>query len=109
MTPRDAEAFARIAVHIAQIESYVAMAGADWADDAMAVDAILKRLEEIGEQAKRVGAGVLAEFPEVDWVGVKGIRDVIAHDYDDVDVEIIRASLADDLPGLKKAVVRALS
>ena len=49
MTPRDREALERI-----------------WSDDGMAVDAVAKRLEEIGEQAKRITSDTLGAMPDVD-------------------------------------------
>ena len=54
-------------------------------DDRIALDAIAKRIEEIGELAKRLDPGcwprcpgVLARMPRVDWNGVKGMRSFIA-------------------------------
>jgi uncharacterized protein with HEPN domain len=73
----------------------------------MAVDAIAKRIEEIGEVAKRLTPETLATMPGIDWRGVKGMREVIAHDYDDVDVEALEGVVRDDLPGLRAAVSAA--
>jgi len=78
MTPRDREGLARIIECADAINAYVERAGDNWPDDSMAVDAIAKRLEEIGEQAKRITADTLGAMPEIDWVNVKGMRDVIA-------------------------------
>ena len=109
MTPRDREILRRIVECIDAVEGYTARVGANWADDDMAVDAIAKRVEEIGEVAKRLTPDALATMPGVDWRGVKGIRDVMAHDYLDVETDVIADVVADYLPGLRAEISRVLS
>jgi len=103
MTPRDREELARIIECADAINAYVERAGDNWPDDSMAVDAIAKRLEEIGEQAKRITADTLGAMPEIDWVNVKGMRDVIAHDYMDVQIEVVVDVVQHHLPALRRA------
>lgn len=109
MTPRDRDALERIIDCIRAVDAYTTRVGADWPTDDMAVDAIAKRIEEIGEVAKRLAPETLMTMQGVDWRGVKGIREVIAHDYDDVDVEILAGVIRDNLPDLRAAVSRALA
>ncbi len=109
MTPRDKEALERIIECADAINAYVERTGGDWSDDNMAVDAIAKRLEEIGEQAKRITADTLGAMPEVDWAAVKGMRDVIAHDYLDVQIEVVVDVVREHLPALRQAASTALS
>jgi uncharacterized protein with HEPN domain len=104
MTPRDKEALDRIIECIGAIDAYVERVGVDWPTDGMAVDAIAKRIEEIGEVAKRVTPEALSTIPGVSWRGIKGIREVIANDYEEVDIEILAGVVRDDLPGLRTAV-----
>ena len=108
MTPRDRELLGRIIECIDAVDGYTARVGAHWADDDMAVDAIAKRVEEIGEVAKRLTAEALALMPGVDWRGVKGIRDVIAHDYLDVEIDVVADVVANYLPALRAEIGRAL-
>ena len=86
MTPRDKAVLERILECVGAVDAYVARVGVDWVDDGMAVDAIAKRIEEVGEVAKYLTPEILASMPSVDWRGVKGIRTVIAHDYDEVNI-----------------------
>ena len=108
MTPRDKGALERIIECADAINAYVERAGDNWSDDGMAVDAVAKRLEEIGERAKRITSDTLVAMPDVDWPNVKGMRDVIAHDYLDIQVEVVIDVVRDDLPGLRQAVRTAL-
>ena len=56
-----------------QAESFLA--------DEMAYDATLRNLEILGEAAKAIPAEIRQSYPEADWRGVAGLRDVLAHAY----------------------------
>lgn len=42
----------------------------------------------------------MSRYPEIDWTGVKGFRDVIAHGYFEIDAEEVFAICRDDVPKL---------
>ncbi len=109
MDPRHRHALEAILEHCAKIDAYVAATGPDWEGNDMAVDAIAKRLEETGEQAKLLAPEVLLDMPEVDWRGLKALRDFLAHNYPAVVVGIIASTLDDDLPVLVDSVRRYLA
>lgn len=108
MDPRLRETFEAILENVERIGAYVAKAGPDWTVDDMAVDAIAKRLEDTGEQAKQIPAEILETMPAVDWKGLKALRDFLAHNYRQVVVSIIGSTLSDDLPILAETVRTAL-
>ena len=57
------------------------------------LDAICMQLIAIGEGLKNLdkitGNTLLAQYPEVEWKKVKGMRDIISHHYFDLDAEAI--------------------
>ena len=57
------------------------------------LDAICIQLVAIGESVKNIdkitNQELLSNYPEVDWKGIKGIRDIISHHYFDIDAEEI--------------------
>jgi uncharacterized protein with HEPN domain len=59
------------------------------------LDAICMMLIAVGEAFKQIDrkteGRLLPRYPEVDWVGVKGVRDVVAHGYFDVDEDQVFA------------------
>lgn len=59
----------------------------------------------IGEGVKGVDKltdkKLLSFYPEMDWKGVMGMRDIIAHHYFDLDAEIVYDVIKHDLPKLK--------
>lgn len=64
----------------------------------------------VGEAFKRIdrktNGELLSRYPDVDWSGVKGVRDVIAHGYFDIDADQVFAICNEDLAGLTAAVER---
>jgi uncharacterized protein with HEPN domain len=109
MTPRDREILASIAEGIRRIDGYVERAGSAWIEDGMALDAIAKRLEQIGELAKRLPPELLGRMPDVDWRSVKGIREVLVHEYEGVEVGVVTDAIATELPGLLRAIETILA
>jgi len=57
------------------------------------LDSICMQLIAIGESLKNIDKitdkKLLDKYPQVDWRGVKGIRDIISHHYFDLDAEEI--------------------
>ena len=72
------------------------------------LDVIYMQFLAAGEALKRLEklqAGLLAEsFPEIDWKGAMGFRDVIAHQYFDLDAEQVLVICRDALPDVVLAV-----
>jgi len=57
------------------------------------LDAICMQLIAIGESVKNIDKitdkKLLSNYPNIDWKGVKGMRDIISHHYFDLDAEEI--------------------
>ena len=68
------------------------------------LDSICMILIAVGEAFKQIDrtteGKLLAHYPEVDWSGVMGVRDVIAHGYVDVDLEEVFGICQTDIPSL---------
>lgn len=80
-----------------------------WWDDQMTTDAIAKRVEEVAEAAKyRFPVALRDEYPTIEWTAIAGMRDRLVHDYDRLDVEIIRNVVQEHLPRLIGAIDRIL-
>ena len=67
----------------------------------------------IGEGVKGVDKltdkKLLSLYPEMDWKGVMGMRDIIAHHYFDLDAEIVYDVIKNDLPKLKDVLQQIIN
>lgn len=50
-------------------------------------DAVIRSFEVIGEAVKHLSPEIRQQYPEIPWRQIAGFRDVLTHDYGDVDVE----------------------
>ena len=68
------------------------------------LDSISMRLIAIGEAFKNIDKltdkDLLKHYPQIDWRGVKGIRDILSHHYFDLDAEVIYDICKNKLPQL---------
>jgi uncharacterized protein with HEPN domain len=71
--------------------------------------AILHNLFVLGEAAKAVPAEVRTQHPEVEWRGIAGLRDVLAHEYFGVDDEVIGDVVKNKLPDLVAQLEKILT
>ena len=73
-----------------------------------ALDSICMRFMVVGEALKNIdkitGGSLLSNYPEVDWKGVVGFRDIIAHQYFDIDAEQVFWICAHELEPLSSTV-----
>ena len=67
----------------------------------------------IGEGVKGVDKltdkKLLSFYPEMDWKGVMGMRDIIAHHYFDLDAEIVYDVIKNDLPQLRETLEQIIN
>ena len=76
--------------------------------DEMAYDAVLRNLQIIGEAAKAIPEDVRQAHPEVDWKGMAGLRDVLAHAYFGLDDETLWDVVTTKVPQLRNQIRRIL-
>jgi uncharacterized protein with HEPN domain len=67
----------------------------------MLQDADVRQLEIIGEVTKRISKDLRNKNPQVPWSDMAGMRDILIHDYIDVDIEIVWKTASESIFYLK--------
>ena len=73
----------------------------------MAFNACVMRFQVIGEHVGKIlksEQSLLSAYPQIPWHAIYGLRNVISHEYANIDEEIIVSVINNDLPQLKAAV-----
>lgn len=65
--------------------------------DVKTQDAVLRRLEIIGEATKRLSDETKRQHPDVAWKKMAGMRDFLIHDYDKVNLARVWEVLQENL------------
>jgi len=75
-------------------------------DDPRTYRAIKNAVSELGEAVKSLSPDLRARYPEVDWRGFAGLRDIVVHRYFALDLPRLWPVLKDEFP-VVLTVVRA--
>ena len=77
--------------------------------DRKTMDAVERNLEIIGEATANLPDEILARWPEVPWRHMKGLRNLLAHEYFGVDSGILWQTIQEDLPALEPLLRKVLA
>ena len=97
--PRDCEYLTDI-LEAAKIASdYVSvMDRNEFLGDLQCQDAVIRRLEIIGAAARRISFKTHEDHPDLPWSDLIGVRNIMIHEYDAVDLYIVGETVQCDLP-----------
>lgn len=94
---------------IGRIEEYTkGMSLASFKSDRMRQDAVVRNLIVIGEAAKNLPESARPVSKNVDWNKIAGLRDIVVHQYFNVDMEIVWSIVASNIRPLKGVVEKRL-
>jgi len=75
----------------------------------MMQQACVSNLTIIGEATSHLTVNVKEKYNSVDCVRIKGLRNIIVHEYFKVDIPLVWQIIHNNLPELKEVVVQALT
>jgi len=68
--------------------------------DDLRQSAILYQIVIIGEATKRLSREFRSQHPRIPWKRIAGLRDILIHQYDYVDIDVIWAVIQQEIPEL---------
>lgn len=72
----------------------------EFCQDRKTYSAVIREFEVIGEAVGQLPDELKQHHPNVEWQDVKDFRNLLAHEYFGVDLEIVWEIIKDDLPAL---------
>ncbi|KQC11532.1 MAG: antitoxin [Candidatus Cloacimonas sp. SDB] len=76
------------------------------------LDSICMQLIALGEGLKQVdkitNKSLLKKYPQIDWIGAKAMRDIISHQYFDIDAEIVYDVCVSKIPDLSITIEKII-
>jgi uncharacterized protein with HEPN domain len=95
---------------IERIQEYTSvMSFDDLYIDSKTRDAVLRNIMVIGEAANRMPNEFRIQHPEIEWSKIIRSRNIVTHDYDDVDYTIIWKIITVHLPANQKSLENILA
>jgi uncharacterized protein with HEPN domain len=75
--------------------------GKSWDDfygDMQCQDAVIRRLEIIGEAARRISVDARTKYSQIPWREMTSMRNLVIHEYDVVDINQVWDTVRNKLP-----------
>lgn len=91
---------------IGRILEYTAGGRTQFHESTLVQDAVLRNLQTLAESTQRLSTAIKAAEQTVPWQNIAGFRNVLAHAYLNVDLEVVWSVVEHDLPPLAAAVER---
>ena len=67
---------------------------------------MIRNLEILGEAAKNIPFSFKKKYPEVPWKRIAEMRDKLIHHYFGVSLDIVWATVTDDIPEIRPALIK---
>ncbi len=77
-------------------------------EDPKTYESVLHNLFIIGEAANKIPEEIQVQYPDIDWRGIIGMRNIIAHGYFTIKPDIIWKTIQDDLPVLREMIKKVI-
>jgi uncharacterized protein with HEPN domain len=91
------------------VVEYTSVGESSLTDDVKTQDAVLRRMETLADAVSRLSDELKARHPEIPWRQISAFRNVLAHAYTEIRLDVVWNVIQRDLPALRKVVEEELS
>ena len=81
---------------------------ADFSQDDLLADAIIRNLEVIGEAVKHLPTRIRRRHREIGWKKIAGLRDILIHEYFAIDYDILWDVVTREVPELRRQILAVI-
>ena len=93
---------------IERIEKYAERGRSAFVSDELIQTYIVHNLQILGEAAAKIPIEAQVQYPEFPWPKIVGMRNVLVHNYFNIDLDIVWLVVERDLPALKTTLIHVL-
>ena len=104
----DRERLFHILEAMERIEKYAAKGEKAFRDEELIQNWIIRNIQVIGEAARALSGEFREKHPQIPWSDIIAMRNVLVHDYFDIDLDIVWQVVIRDLPQLKSDLQNVL-
>lgn len=109
MRSKDRIIIQKIIRYIEDVEEYIeGIEAIDFLDDKKTITACAFTVSQIGEISKDISNETQEKYANIPWKSIKGMRNKIVHDYENVDLSVLWGTIKNSLPDLKDELKRIL-
>ncbi len=94
---------------IADVNQYIINGHEAFEESKLIQDAVIRKLQVIAQSTMNLPDDLKAAYSSVKWKDIRGFRNLVVHDYLEVDPDVVWSITQNDLPILKIAVETMLS
>lgn len=80
----------------------------DFMMDKKTLSACAFSVSQIGELAKEISEETQTKYDYIPWKSIRGMRNKIVHDYENIDLAVLWGTLTKSLPTLSKSIEKIL-
>ncbi|WP_448604937.1 HepT-like ribonuclease domain-containing protein [Thermoleptolyngbya sp.] len=104
----DCEKLQDILEAIERIERYAVQGRQVFEQNELIQSWFTQNLQVIGEACRSLSSVTRDQHPEVPWSKIIGMRNVLTHNYFEIDLDIVWLAIEQELPSLKQSIAAIL-
>jgi uncharacterized protein with HEPN domain len=74
----------------------------------MVQDAVIRNLQTLAESTQKLSEELKVQHPEINWKALSGFRNILVHNYLDLDLPQIGVVIENRLPPLRESLEKLL-